>query len=76
MPPMTKDQVIAMLSAMIAVAETLRVIGEMPSGHLYARLMNYVNLQQYYAIIERLKHAGLIEEKSHLLRWVGPSVST
>ena len=69
----TKEQ--ATLNVMIAVAEAIRDLGKVPSGHLYARLMNYMSLSSYQSIIAALKRAGLVEEKNFLLRWVGPTFS-
>jgi hypothetical protein len=58
-----------------AIAEAIRGLREVPSGHLYAQLMGHMTLDQYGQVIAILKRAGLVEEKSHLLRWVGPNVA-
>jgi hypothetical protein len=60
--------------ATLAVAEAIRELGSVPSGHLYARLMGQLSVESYGAIIRTLKGAGLVEEKSHLLTWVGPAL--
>lgn len=39
MPP-TKDQMIVTFNAVTAVADAIRDLGEVPSGHLYAMLMS------------------------------------
>ena len=67
-----RQQVIAALDNVTAVAEVIRELGEVPSGHLYARLMGHVSLADYASSIEVLKHSGLVKEKNYLLRWVGP----
>ncbi len=56
----------------MAVAMAIRELGEIPSGHLYARLMGQMDLECYNNIISILKHGKLVEEKHHLLTWVGP----
>jgi hypothetical protein len=56
-----------------AIAESIRELGEIPSGHLYARLMGIMDLRQYEQFIDVLIDARLVErEPSHLLRWIGP----
>lgn len=42
-----------------------------PSGHLYAMVMDKLSLQAYEAIIRFLKGKNLIEEKFHVLYWQG-----
>jgi len=55
------------------VAEALRELGSVPSGHLYARVMNFLNLDAYTRVIDSLKRTGLVTEKNHLLTWTGPT---
>ena len=59
---------------MIAVAETIREVGECPSGTIYAELVGRVSLEGYNKILGILTRAGLIIEQSHMIRWVGPKV--
>ena len=62
----------AVVQIVAVVAEAIRELGEVPSGHLYARLMGHLSLEEYQAIVGALKQTKLIEEKHHVLRWVGP----
>ena len=56
-----------------AIAETIRELGEVPSGHLYARVMGVMDLRQYEQVIDLLIEVQLVaREPSHLLRWIGP----
>lgn len=67
------DEVKAALSAIHAIAETIRKFGEISSGELYARLMGKIELRDYEQIIATLKKAGLVTEtSSHVLRWNEP----
>lgn len=69
----TRDQIKAAFEVTRAVADTIRELGEVPSGHLYARMMGTMELHQYEQVIGVLKHAELVEETpAHLLRWIGP----
>ena len=67
----TPNDVKAALAILRAVADAIRELGEVPSGHLYAHLMSKLSLEQYEQVIGVLKQAGLITESSHLLTWVG-----
>jgi hypothetical protein len=63
----TADQIAALI-----IAQAIRELGSVPSGHLYARLMGHFSLNEYTQIIGALKSVGLVKEKAHLLTWVGP----
>ena len=67
------DQAKAGLSLVMAVAETIQDLGEVPSGHLYAALMSRMSIDQYTRVIDILKRAELIKESSNLLTWAGPT---
>ena len=41
-----------------------------PSGHLYAMLMDKMSLGSYQGIIDLLKKKGMITENNHLLKAV------
>ncbi len=68
----TKEQTIAAFEIVAAVGECIQGLGEVPSGELYARLMDKFDIHQYNSIINALKRAKLVEEKGFLLTWVGP----
>ena len=68
------DQQRATLEVVRTVADAIRDLGAVPSGHLYARMMGYVSLETYTSIIDVLKQAGLVSERNYLLTWVGPRV--
>lgn len=67
----TKEQISAAFQTIAAVAEAIRELKEVPSGHLYAQLMGSLSLDTYQAIIGRLTGAGLVLEENHLLTWIG-----
>ncbi len=58
-----------------AVSEAIREAGRIPSGTLYAVLMGKVNIAGYEKMIGILKGAGLVEERSHELIWIGPRLA-
>lgn len=72
----TTSKAIAVVRVAHAVAETIRELGQVPSGHLYARLMGVMELHQYEQVIGLLVDARLVErDRSHLLRWIGPAAN-
>lgn len=53
-----------------ALIETIRDVKEVPSGHLYAGVMEYMSLETYEGLIAMLKRNGMVtESSSHLLTW-------
>ena len=63
------------LAIALAVAETIRETSPTPAGVLYAGLMAHgCTFEQFTSIVQTLKHAGLVEEKNHELRWTGPTI--
>ena len=72
MSNVTAEQVTAGIRAASAVGDAIRELGSVPSGHLYAHLMKFMSLETYNSLIGILKQANLVEEKAHVLTWVGP----
>jgi len=63
----------AALQAALALTEAIRELGSVPSGELYARVMNTFSIGSYENIIRALVNAKLVrEDASHLLTWIGP----
>jgi hypothetical protein len=72
---LNNEKIRAALAIVMGVADTIRELGSVPSGELYnACMMKGMSYEQYTNIILSLKGARLIEEKSHLLTWIGPKV--
>lgn len=68
----TEQQVKAALAMCQAMAEAIRDLGSVPSGHLYAQVMGHMDLPTYDRIIDTLIRTGLVrKDASHLLTWVG-----
>ena len=65
----TTTQIQGAIKVVAAIAETIRELGSIPSGHLYAQLMGRMTIEQYNGVIDTLKNAGLVREESHLLIW-------
>lgn len=54
------------------VSSTIKECGSVPSGHLYAHLMEVgVTYKMYTDIIDLLKFAGVVKEENFLLTWIG-----
>lgn len=71
----TIEQRRAALALVVAVTETIRELRSVPSGVLYATLMNKMSIHDYNATIDMLKRAKLVEESAHVLTWIGPALS-
>ena len=71
-PVPTKEQAVAYIQIIAALAEAIRGLGSVPSGHLYAYVMGGMTFPQYRRAIEVLKGAGLVKDEGHLLTWIGP----
>jgi hypothetical protein len=68
----TTAQMKAGLMIVKAVADTIRELGEVPAGTLYAHMMDRMDLSAFEKMIDTLVHSGLVEKRnSHLLVWVG-----
>jgi hypothetical protein len=71
----TSAQQSAQKHAALALAEAIRALGSVPSGHLYARVMGALSLEAYQSLIRSLVSAGLVRNSSHMLTWIGPLAS-
>lgn len=69
----TKAQVKAALGMVTAMGDAIQALGEVPNGHLYARVMDKMSLKDYDFVIGLLKDSGVVTETSNLLKWVGPT---
>lgn len=67
------DETKTALAYVKAIAEAIQEAKEIPSGHLYAVLMDKMSLDQYNQIIGILKRTGLVTEDHHLLKWNEPA---
>jgi hypothetical protein len=65
----TQAEVGAALNTLKVVADTIKELGSVPSGHLYARLMGVMDLATYEKIIALLVKSTIITEQNHLLTW-------
>lgn len=64
------------LDVILAISDAIRDLKEVPSGHLYARVMFCLDIHGYNAIIQALVNAGLVRKSAHLLTWIGPAAPT
>ncbi|MGL6095385.1 MAG: hypothetical protein ACRC7O_06255 [Fimbriiglobus sp.] len=62
----------ALVGLIRAVAETIREVGEAPSGTVFAALQAAgVTLTQYERIVQTLVDVKAVEKRGHLLVWIG-----
>ena len=67
----SQDQINAAKAMLLALAEAIRGLGSVPSGHLYARIMDKISLSDYERVISILTNRKLIKNENHLLTWIG-----
>ena len=71
-----RAEALASVRVVGAIADAIRELGSVPSGHLYARLMGHMSLATYHTIISNIASTGLIRvDGNHLLVWSGPNGS-
>lgn len=65
----TTNQLQAGFAALQALAEAIRELKQIPSGHLYARVMNYMDINAYEKAISLLCNSGVIRQDGDVLKW-------
>jgi hypothetical protein len=53
------------------LAEAVEALGSIPSGHLYAHVMNHIDLETYNAAIKALTDDKKVQLAHHELTWIG-----
>lgn len=69
----TKEQLNAGLQMVMAIAEAIRELKEVPEGHLYTNVMSTIDLSQFNKILDILEKQKLITRNNYLIKWVEPS---
>jgi hypothetical protein len=67
----TPEQATALINAVEAVRVCIKELGTVPSGILYARLMQYMNIATYQRLLDILVEAKQITVSNHLITYVG-----
>jgi len=70
---LTDEQARTFLDVAAVIGEIIRELGNVPAGHLYARVMGQINLDQFNMVIGILVAANLVSQRNHELTWVGPA---
>jgi hypothetical protein len=68
-PFVSKAELAAGIESIKAIAEAIRDLESVPSGHLYARLMTFASLESYETVITMLVKAEVIRKENDLLIW-------
>ena len=61
--PVTKEQLQACFRATVCVAQAIREAGSIPSGNLYAVLMDKIDFETFGKLVQTLKNSGLISRE-------------
>lgn len=73
MTTVTPAQRTAGVHVVLAVGQAIRAAGRLPSGHLYAVLMDRLSADAYAQVIHLLVQAGCVREEHDELIWIGPA---
>lgn len=65
----TKAEITSGLNVLRALAETVKELGEVPNGHLYATVMSLMDIHQYNKAIDLLVRSTVILKQGDLLKW-------
>jgi hypothetical protein len=66
-----EEKMKAAVQIMKAVAESIKEVGSIPSGHLYAQLMGKMSLGSYEKMIYAMQRMGIIRVEDHLITYIG-----
>ncbi len=67
----TANDIQTALKTMATVCEAIKEAGSIPSGVLYATLMDRMCQSAYDSMIREILRTGLVRQDNHLLIWVG-----
>lgn len=68
----TPEQIKAYIEIVKAIADSIKELGSVPAGHIYAVVCGKMPLEQFERIIGKLVSGGLVtRDQSHLLHWKG-----
>lgn len=65
------EKTVACLMALKALADAIKELGQVPSGHLYAQVMGQVDLTTFNGAIEVLCNSTLVKKQGDMLIWNG-----
>lgn len=67
----TEDR--AAMARLLVIAQLIYSLKEVPADHVYAQVMQHIDLYEFDCILLTLVNAGLVKRTSnHLLTWTGP----
>ncbi len=72
MSNVTKEQVMAGMQLVLVVADSVRELGNAPTGAIYAALSDRIDYAGFERIIGILVNTGVIRKNGNLLVWIEP----
>jgi len=67
-------QIKAALGVVLAIGDTIRELGQVSAGELYANVAGHMDLASFEKVLATLKGANLVSESAYMLRWTGPKL--
>jgi hypothetical protein len=69
-PAVTEQQITAALELASIIALTIKTLGSVPAGELYAHVMAHLSATEFNAVVDILVSAGIIKNENHLLTYI------
>lgn len=67
----TADTLRAGTAVIMAIADSIRELGDIPSGVLYSAVSGHLSIREFQSVIGLLERAGLVRLDLHVVRWIG-----
>lgn len=69
-PAFTREEFRAVIQALLALADAIRELREVPAGHLYAHVASYMTADQFNRAVDLFIRAKVVERRNNVLYWV------
>jgi hypothetical protein len=69
--PNHNPKVIAQMEVLVALADAIKSLKQIPNGELYARVMDKFTIESYNSYINALVNIKAIEIKNNMIIWKG-----
>ena len=66
-----QKEIAAAINVLKILSETIRELGRVPNGELWAGCMSKLSFNDYTQAINIIKGAGIVKEENNVLIWIG-----
>jgi endo-1,4-beta-mannosidase len=72
---MNEQQIEHIMNLVTVIGSGIQKLGGIPSGYLYAQMMDMVSIDEYQLVLATLVKLKVISVKNHYITWIGPALS-